>query len=218
MPLKPHRPCVALRKKLQGKAIPLKTDHSQVHEALRPRNGETTVSAATTAVECSSPSTATAASNPDPEARESSESNSIPLFSDNEEQEYCTTKLVHPFQSFKIHDMCPDCKRIRAERLSVVESGNEVKFEDWRWKVKYLSPVPEEARYTEWGIGGVGEWGETMGSWVKDFKGKGLGLSEGLMKAFRETGQELLSDELKKDGLRGEGGLGIGFRGGMPSS
>lgn len=67
--------------------------------------------------------------------------------------------------------MCSLCTQDREERLVAVTSGNEVRFEDWRWKVKYLSPVPEEARYTEWGA-----VGEVMGSWVKDWRTKGDGV------------------------------------------
>ncbi|KAF2788416.1 hypothetical protein K505DRAFT_328935 [Melanomma pulvis-pyrius CBS 109.77] len=87
-----------------------------------------------------------------------------------EEGEGCKIRLGHPYQSFKIHRMCSLCTQDREQRLVAVTSGNEVKFEDWRWKVKYLSPVPEEARYTEWGA-----VGEAMGSWVKDWRMKGDG-------------------------------------------
>ena len=66
-----------------------------------------------------------------------------------------------------------------------MNTGREVKFEDWRWRVKYLSPVPEESRYTEWGA-----VGEVMGSWVKEWRTKG----DELMNVLRE---DVLEEDLR---------------------
>jgi hypothetical protein len=80
------------------------------------------------------------------------------------------------------------CTLNRQKLLEAVNIGKEVKFEGWRWRVKYLSPVPEESRYTEWGA-----VGEVMGSWVKGCKMKG----DELMNVLREN--------VLEDGARNEG-------------
>jgi hypothetical protein len=85
----------------------------------------------------------------------------------------CTETHTHPYQTVKLDTTCGPCTRSRAALLAHVESLNpRVRFEDWQWKVKYLSPVPEEARFadsvrgTGSALGGVGVR-KAMGSWVK---------------------------------------------------
>ncbi|KAJ4296239.1 hypothetical protein N0V90_006284 [Kalmusia sp. IMI 367209] len=80
----------------------------------------------------------------------------------------CEIFLTHPFQTLNIDSSCAVCQRQRAALLADLETQTaRVRFEDWRWKVKYSSPTPE-ARYTEWG-----DVGTAMGSWVKDWNVKG---------------------------------------------
>jgi hypothetical protein len=142
----------------------------------------------------------------------------------------CTKQLLHPFQSFNIHTLCPHCTHTRAKRLSRVEDGNLVRFEGWKWKVKYLSPVPEEARHVGVGGGGlgidlgmgmgigignvnVGEWGEAMGSWVREWKGKGSGILKGVGEGSGNNGNDGTAAKGDRDADR----LKVGFRGGVPS-
>jgi hypothetical protein len=67
----------------------------------------------------------------------------------------CSNLDTHPFQTLKIYRSCLHCSRDRAALLAQSESATpHVRFEDWRWKVKYLSPVPKESRYSaSWGSG-----------------------------------------------------------------
>lgn len=75
-----------------------------------------------------------------------------------------------------------------------------MRFEDWRWKVKYLSPTPEEARYTaDWG-----SVGSTMGGWVKDWKVKGDEILGALMDHGEDGGG-------RRDSVAGAGGRGMGI-------
>jgi hypothetical protein len=137
------------------------------------------------------------------------------VYSDHE----CNEKLIHPFQSYRIDRACPGCENRRVSRLAKIETGNEVRFEDWRWKVKYMSPVPEE-RYTEWGT----NWGETMGSWVNEVKGKGVELGMGIMnaigeleeggessRAHRGSGKKSVGGQVMIDAEEGRAGISGGF-------
>jgi len=166
-----------------------------------PKYNEPTFSAAETAVECEprplAPAASPQAAFPPADSKDNGPSSSTSS---------CTTRLLHPFQSFKIHRQCPQCALRRLSRLNTVTTGNEIKYEDWRWKVKYLSPVPEEPRHAEWGV-----VGEVMGSWVKDWKTKG----DGLMAALREEAVQTLGGI---EGSRGKQDGEVGFRRGMPSS
>lgn len=104
----------------------------------------------------------------------------------------CPDILTHPFISYMIHTLCPTCNANRDALLSSLQDGNTLQFEDWRWKVKYLSPTPEEARYTR-GTGSQSPgWGELMGSWVR---GKALPGLEGILGS----------------GMGGGGGRGRGY-------
>ncbi|KAF2187823.1 hypothetical protein K469DRAFT_704782 [Zopfia rhizophila CBS 207.26] len=116
----------------------------------------------------------------------------------------CTGPQAHPFQTFKIHRMCAVCTRNRDFLLAQAENRNEVKFEEWRWKVRYLSLVPEEVGWSEWGGAG-----EMNGSWVADWK-KELG-KDRWMAALSETGQALNKD-------LPDGGMRVGCRSRMQSS
>ncbi|KAJ4345587.1 uncharacterized protein N0V89_011720 [Didymosphaeria variabile] len=115
--------------------------------------------------------------------------------------EECEDLLTHPFQTLSIHTSCALCLRRRAALLQQLgEETSTVRFEDWRWKVKYLSPTPEEARYSaEWG-----NVGSAMGSWVKDWKVKG----DEFLGALRDQAAD---DEGRRDSATG--GLGIGIAG-----
>ncbi|KAF2636647.1 hypothetical protein P280DRAFT_510304 [Massarina eburnea CBS 473.64] len=99
----------------------------------------------------------------------------------------CETIKTHPFQTTKIHSPCAKCMHLREALLARSESVTpQVHFEDWRWRVTYLSPPVSsgEARYSGDGILGLGAGvGEAMGSWVKDIGGKGKEVLGGLMQA-----------------------------------
>jgi hypothetical protein len=107
---------------------------------------------------------------------------------EEERKRLCRERYYHPRQTFRVERLCLHCTLNRQKLLEAVNTGNEVKFEGWRWRVKYLSPVPEESRYTEWGA-----VGEAMGSWVKDWKMKG----DELMNVLREN--------VLEDGARNQG-------------
>ena len=115
----------------------------------------------------------------------------------------CRERHYHPRQTFRVERLCLHCTLNRQKLLEAVNTGNEVKFENWRWRVKYLSPVTEESRYTEWGA-----VGEVMGSWVKDWKTKG----DVLMNVLKEN---VLEDGARDGGRSGvrpsRGGLGSGM-------
>ena len=64
----------------------------------------------------------------------------------------CTPK-AHPFQTLRVEGNCAGCEREREERLRRVfggevreesEEGNgmveKVRFDEWKWKVKYAAP------------------------------------------------------------------------------
>ncbi|OCK85131.1 hypothetical protein K432DRAFT_377971 [Lepidopterella palustris CBS 459.81] len=80
----------------------------------------------------------------------------------------CTGPQSHPFQSFRINRICAVCARRRDVLLAEAEEGKGVKFEDWKWKVKYQSPRSGEGKWIDWS--GVGE---VMGSWVGGWGGFG---------------------------------------------
>jgi hypothetical protein len=212
MEARPLKPCKEVLRKRQETGRQKKEDEdtrenkSEDEQSAEVQNSEP-FSAASTGEECA-PSSATA-----PEAAEL-------------EDYACQTRQAHPIQTFRIHIACLFCARDRAQRLRDIEeweSGNGVRFEDWRWKVKYHSPVPEGSRYIQPELGSPGEWSEAMGSWVQGVKGRasGLGLVDlggGISSALRETGSEVVKDGLKKERVKDEGGVRVGFRGNIPSS
>ncbi|KAF2707798.1 hypothetical protein K504DRAFT_458285 [Pleomassaria siparia CBS 279.74] len=75
----------------------------------------------------------------------------------------CPTKLLHPFQSLKLYRMCDNCTTYREQRLDAVSTGDEVKYQPWRWRVKYLSTVSQGAIYTE-----CGTMGKSMGNGIQN--------------------------------------------------
>ena len=82
-----------------------------------------------------------------------------PIFPDVKGQgNRCHGPHAHPFQSFRIYRLCAVCTRRRNALLAKVEEGKEVRFEDWRWRVKYQSPRADEGRRKD-----RGNVGEVMG-------------------------------------------------------
>ena len=66
--------------------------------------------------------------------------------------------------------------RRRNALLAKVEEGREVRFEDWRWKVKYQSPRADEGRWKDWGSVGEVMGGRREGSGLEvGFRG-GIGV------------------------------------------
>lgn len=63
---------------------------------------------------------------------------------------------AHPYQSLRIHRLCARCEQRRSLLLAEVEnSGSEVKFEPWRWKVAYQNPSAEGEAWKRWGDASV---------------------------------------------------------------
>jgi len=62
--------------------------------------------------------------------------------------------LAHPYQSLKIHRLCLACTRQRDALIAQIESGQEIRFEDWRWRVAYRSPIADEESWRTWGDDG----------------------------------------------------------------
>ncbi|KAF1999511.1 hypothetical protein P154DRAFT_620936 [Amniculicola lignicola CBS 123094] len=122
----------------------------------------------------------------------------------------CELRQAHPFLTYRLYSTCPRCTQASHQRLQGI-ANQHVKFEDWKWRVKYLSPVPEEARWIEWEeLGGIGE---LMGSWVREWKERG----DGLLGAIREG---IVEEEERNEMGMGTGMSvgGVGLRGGMGSS
>lgn len=56
---------------------------------------------------------------------------------------YSTTceLIAHPYQSWKVESLCPECHARRVRLLAQVEVAQVVKFDEWRWKVSYGMPA-----------------------------------------------------------------------------
>lgn len=101
----------------------------------------------------------------------------------------CREGRAHPFHIVKIERICAVCEydmeqrlRDRDQRLRALdESINEIKFEDWRWKLKYQGgpPTPLLQKGDRTGTDGTVGTGEAMksvwrvsaavGNWVKEW-------------------------------------------------
>ncbi|KAF2750769.1 hypothetical protein M011DRAFT_183013 [Sporormia fimetaria CBS 119925] len=116
----------------------------------------------------------------------------------------CPNLHTHPYQTRLVHTLCPDCAVTRNRRLEELRM-DEICFKPWRWKVRYSSPEPEEARFV--GLGGVQGWGEVMGSWVGRV-GEGLGVD--LMGGGKSDGpgRERAAEGGKRDVRGVRGGVG----------
>lgn len=61
----------------------------------------------------------------------------------------------HPFQTRKVYALCWECRRQRDALLSEAEHrGEEVRFEEWKWRMKYQSPQAEESSWGKWDASG----------------------------------------------------------------
>lgn len=49
--------------------------------------------------------------------------------------------IAHPYQSWKLWQLCPPCQQRRDELMGVFEESQVVKFDEWRWKVSYGMPT-----------------------------------------------------------------------------
>ena len=47
----------------------------------------------------------------------------------------------HPFQSWKVDSLCPDCDKRRGELLTRIEARQKIHYDEWRWKVSYGMPA-----------------------------------------------------------------------------
>ncbi|GME54478.1 hypothetical protein GTA08_BOTSDO02360 [Neofusicoccum parvum] len=62
----------------------------------------------------------------------------------------------HPFQTRKIYELCLRCRQRRDGLLAEAEKrGGEVRFEEWKWRMKYQSPQAEENAWKTWGEAGA---------------------------------------------------------------
>lgn len=48
---------------------------------------------------------------------------------------------AHPFQSWKIDSLCPECNNRRVKLLSRIEVSQTIQYDEWRWKVSYGMPA-----------------------------------------------------------------------------
>ena len=116
----------------------------------------------------------------------------------------CNKRQTHPFQTFRIYQLCGFCLQKRDLLLGEAETGiDEVRFEEWRWKVRYLSSKNEAASESD-----CERIGETMGSWVGSWKGDWGRARDNWLAALRDT------DRQSKGSLR----VAEGSRRGLPSS
>lgn len=51
------------------------------------------------------------------------------------------TLIAHPYQSWKVDSLCPECHARRAQLLEQVEISQVVRFDEWKWKVSYGLPA-----------------------------------------------------------------------------
>ena len=49
--------------------------------------------------------------------------------------------LAHPFQSWNIDSLCPECDARRTRLLSRIEIMQVIKYDEWQWKVSYGMPA-----------------------------------------------------------------------------
>lgn len=49
--------------------------------------------------------------------------------------------VAHPFQSWKLESLCPECNQERSKRISDIEETQKIRFDDWKWKVRYGMPA-----------------------------------------------------------------------------
>lgn len=126
----------------------------------------------------------------------------------------CAGPRTHPYHTVRIHRLCAMCTRRRDILLASAETTSSIRFDEWKWKVKYQSPRVEDAVRKDWE--GVGEM---MGSWVG-----GWGWERGIEMENRVQGGSWIQSRKETTLEKGEGKrkrkevLGVGFRGGMPSS
>jgi len=55
----------------------------------------------------------------------------------------------HPYRSWRLGRLCPTCQYRRETLLSSVEQTQEVRFDEWKWKVSYGMPAHGKAQWTK---------------------------------------------------------------------
>ncbi|KAF2118541.1 hypothetical protein BDV96DRAFT_570138 [Lophiotrema nucula] len=165
----PFRNCAAVRGKCKAIPSPLRVDSPLM--PLSPKTLPTTIQEAVKELQ------------PAPEpaqecepSHQTASENALIAHNSSPAPTQCPGELSHPFLSYRMDSMCLVCTRRRAELLMALEDRNEVKFEEWEWKVKYLSPVPEESRYSD-------HWGQLGETWLKGWE------ASGWMAAIKERGR-----------------------------
>ncbi|KAF2096553.1 hypothetical protein NA57DRAFT_58462 [Rhizodiscina lignyota] len=59
---------------------------------------------------------------------------------------------THPYRSHKTHTLCLFCSLRRDYLLMSLESEQqEVRFDEWRWKVAYRNPAADSEGWRRWG-------------------------------------------------------------------
>ncbi|KAF2442083.1 hypothetical protein P171DRAFT_60998 [Karstenula rhodostoma CBS 690.94] len=205
---RPVRPCAAVRSNRISAS-----QHHQQHadtaqgvalkvppQAHHPPSTIAAAHAANTTFHTTHPSVTNPSPHPHTDGANNPQDSMTPRPADAAANAECAVVLTHPFQTLNIHTSCALCLRQRAALLRQLEQGSStVRFEDWRWKVKYLSPTPEDAWY-------AAEWknvGSAMGSWVKDWKVK----RDEMLGGSRE--QVVDGEDGRRDSANGGMGLGI---------
>jgi hypothetical protein len=109
--------------------------------------------------------------------------------------EKCLGPQIHPSQTYRIHSLCLECARQREALLAQAED-NTVRFEPWKWKVRYTGTAPVEVPFKDWNVG------EVMGSWVA-----GIGQEvkkSGLLAALSSKGPQSRNADIEDEEMGGQ--------------
>ncbi|KAK8168229.1 hypothetical protein BKA80DRAFT_266344 [Phyllosticta citrichinensis] len=72
----------------------------------------------------------------------------------------------HPFQTKKVYSLCWPCQQQRDALLEEADMrGGEVRFEEWKWRMRYQSRQAEQNAWKTWG-------GESASTSVRATKGR----------------------------------------------
>lgn len=100
----------------------------------------------------------------------------------------------HPYQTRKIYELCWACRRRRDARLVEAEKRvGAVRFEEWKWRMKYQAPRAEENAWKTWGDGeaaaAAAEAGGGGGRSIWGSRGSRMGRMSDMLKAgWRKSG------------------------------
>ncbi|KAL1636127.1 hypothetical protein SLS58_009976 [Diplodia intermedia] len=94
----------------------------------------------------------------------------------------------HPFQTRKLYTLCWHCGRRRDALLAQAELGREeVRFEEWKWRMKYQSPQADENAWRTWGSGSMGREASGGGGGGKRSSGRMRRMSDIIKSGLRKS-------------------------------